>query len=408
MTETALDQFHIIDLSSQIPGPFCTKLFADHGADVIKVEPPGVGDMARTIGPFHKDDPHPEKSLTFFYLNSNKRSVTLNLESAAGRNILKSLVKKADALIESYPPGYMDELGLGYQALEKINPQLVMTSITPFGQTGPYRDAPGNDLIYEAMGGIMYVSGAYDREPLKHGQPQSLYIGGVTAAYATSVALFARTFLGQGQHVDLSLREGVAAHHHSTPVRYSFVGGIERRAPKDEAGSPKGGAHFEGIVPVKDGYVGATFQRGVSRDSLSEYVKMLGHPELQDTDFSTPQLQGRLPKDKDRMLLSLLKEWGKYDYFNTAGSNSWVASVVQTSEDLVNNPHLDARGYFTEVEHPVIGKIKMPGEIFRLTESPWSLRRPAPLLGQHNQEVYCGELDFTTQDLVRLRQQGVI
>ena len=407
MASTALQGFRVIELSGGIAGPFAGKLFADYGADVIKLEPL-QGDEARTLPPFFHDEPHPEKSLAFLYLNTNKRSVTLNIETAHGRRIFRDLVANADALIESHPPGYLDGLGLGYDELSRCNPNLVLTSITPYGQSGPYRDYPGNDLIYEAMGGIMYTSGAYAREPLKHGHPQSLYIGGITAAYATSAALFTRGWLGKGQHIDLSLREVVAAHHHSTPTRYSFAGSIERRAPKVDAGSPKGGAHFEGIVPVKDGYVGATFQRGIQRGTYSDYVKMLGRPDVDDPDFPPIMFPARIPEDKDEILLSILKDWGKFEYFNKAASESWVAAVVQTSQDLVEGEHLNARGFFTEMEHPVIGKIKMPGEISRLTGSPWSLRRHTPLLGQHNKEIYCGELGFSEEELVQLRRQSVI
>ena len=407
MAATALGQFRIIDLSTHIAGPLCTKMFADYGAEVVKVEPPGAGDPSRNIGPFFKNDPHPEKSLLFFYLNCNKQGVTLNLETAAGRNILLSLIKDADALIESFPPGYLAKLGLGYEELEKINPGLVVTSITPFGQDGPYRDYAGNDLVYYAMSGMMYASGAHDREPLKHGHPQSYYMGGMIAAYATSAALFSRALTGQGQHIDLSLQESVAAHQYDSATRYSYTGTIERRAPKVESGSTKG-TRFEGIVPGKDGYIAPTMQRGRPTAPFSDYVALLGHPELNDTKFASRQLIAEHREELDDVLLPLLKEWKKEDYFNTFMSEGFVAGVVQTSEDLVNCPQLKERGYYTEVEHPVIGKIKVPGEMFRLPECPWSLRSPAPLLGQHNEAVYCGELGYTKEDLVTLRQLRAI
>ena len=412
MITNAYGKYRIIDLSTNIAGPFCTKLFADYGSDVIKVEAIGVGDPARSLGPFFRDDPHPEKSLLFLYLNGNKRGVTLNIQSAIGRKILLELIKGADMLIESFPPGYLTELGLGYETLEKVNPELVMTSITPFGQTGPYRDYLGNDLIYYAMGGIMYTSGAYDREPLKHGHPQSLYLGGIQAAYATSAALFSRTLTDQGQHIDLSLAAVMAAHHYQPVVRYGFTGAIDRRAPKLEAGSAKGNG-LGGIVRAKDGYIGAAARpRGGAGDGgqgfpgpsvLAEYVRLLDRPDLVDQ-----VVQIKNPQEAEELLLPVLREWRKFDYFNTLMSNGGSASVVQTGEDLVNCPHLEERGFYAEVEHPVIGKIKMPGEVFRMSKSPWSLRFPAPVLGQHNEAVYCGELGHTKQQLVMLRQQGAI
>ena len=407
MTETALGQFRIIDLSTGVAGPLCTKMFADYGSEVIKVELPGSGDPSRSIGPFFHDDPHPEKSLLFFYLNCNKQGVTLNPETVAGKNLLLALIKDADTLVENFPAGYLESLALGYEELEKVNPGLVVTSITPFGQNGPHRDFAGNDLIYYAMSGMMYSSGAHDREPLKHGHPQSYYMGGMTAAYATSAALFSKALTGQGQHIDLSLQESVAAHHYDSATRYSYTGTIERRAPKVESGSFKG-TRFEGIVPAKDGYIAPTMQRGRPTAPFHEYITLLGHPELDDDRFADRHLIAEHREALDEVLLPLLKQWDKAEYFNTFMSEGFVAGVVQTSEDLVNCPQLKERGYFVEVVHPVIGRIKVPGEMFRLPECPWSMRRPAPLLGQHNEAVYCDELGYTKKDLVAFRQQGVI
>ena len=409
MPEGPLSAFRIIDLSTHIAGPFCARLVADYGADVVKVESPGVGDASRGSGPFFSDTPDREKSLLFLYLNANKRGVTLNLECAAGRALFVEMVKSADAIIESYPPGYLDSLGLGYTYLETYNPGLVMTSVTSFGQTGPYREFLGSPIVYEALGGVMYTSGAYDREPLGHGHPQSLYIGGITAAYATSAALYSRGTSGKGQQIDVSLMEVMAAHHVSPPNKYIYTGAIERRAPKDEAGSAKAGPHFQGVVPVKDGFVGATFQRGTQRPgTFSEYVNLLGHPELTSLQESNPQQPNEFPKELDDALLSILKEWNKFDYFSHAASNSWVAAVVQTSEDLSRSPQLLERGFYSEIEHPVVGKLKMPGEIYKLPKSPYSLRVPAPLLGQHNKEIFCEEMGVPQNDLVMLRRHGVI
>ena len=161
--EQPLSDVRVLDLTWYITGPYCTKLLADYGADVIKVEPPGGGDPARRLGPFLNDDPHPEKSGLFLHLNTNKRGITLNIECETGKRIFKELVKKADILVESFPPRVMPSLGLGYETLEKINPMLVMTSITDFGQTGPYRDFKGSELIYQGLGGPMYTTGTPDR-----------------------------------------------------------------------------------------------------------------------------------------------------------------------------------------------------------------------------------------------------
>ena len=226
-------------------------------------------------------------------------------------------------------------------------------------------------------------------------------------SYATTAALYARAFSGEGQHVDLSMQEVVAAHHYMSPTRYSYMGAIERRAPKIEGGSFKG-TRFEGIVPGKDGYIGASGQHGRQRPLFTEYANLLGRPDIDDPKFATPSSRIEPAEELDSVLLPILEQWNKYDYFDAAMEQGWVAGVVQTSEDLINCPQLEARGYYTEVEHPFIGKIKIPGEIFRLPESPWTMRTSAPLLGQHNKEVYCDEMGYTKRELILMRQQGVI
>ena len=400
-------KFRVVDMTRGIAGPFATKLLADYGADVIKVEPPH-GDPSRRMGPFAGDDPHPEKSLLFLYLNCNKRGVTLDVETAAGRKLLLDLLSTADVLMEDYAPGYLDGLRLGYPHLEELNPRLVMTSITPFGQTGPYRDYKGNDLVYYAMGGMMYTSGAYHREPLKHGQPQSLYLGGIVTAYVTSAALFARRTLGQGQHVDLSLSEVMAADHYQPAARYAFSGAVTRRAPKSDTGQEKG-TGFLGMVPAKDGYVRASIsppQRLYSRagpQPWHEYAALLGHPEIGDALSEASSTE-----EIDEILLPVIREMPKLEYYHRLMTNEWLAAAAQTPQDLAECPQLEERRYFTEVEHPVIGRVKFPGEVVKLPRSPWNLRFPAPLLGQHNSAVFRGELGRSQDELVALRQVGAI
>ncbi len=407
MADTALDGLRVIDLSYGIAGPMCAKMLADYGADVVKVETPKGGDESRRAGPFFEDDPHPEKSLLFLYLNCNKRGVTLDIETQGGRKVLRELVKGTDVLIESYPPGYLDSLGLGFGDMEKINPGLVMTSITPFGQTGPYRDYQGSDLVYYAMSGIQYASGAHDREPLKHGHPQSLYMAGISAGYTTLAAIFSRLFTGRGQQIDLSIMEVMASHYVDTTIRYSYAGLIERRAPKAEGNSFKG-TGFDGIVPVKDGHISPTVQRGRQHGTFFEYATFIGAPEIDDPRFSDRQTRSLNAKALDEAVLPVLKRWKKMDYFQAAAKDGWIVGLVQTSEELANSAQLHERGYYVEVDHPVIGRIRFPGGYIGFTETPWSLRRAAPLLGQHNEEVFCGELGYSKEDLVRLRELGAI
>jgi len=217
--EQALSDVKVLDLTWHISGPYCTKLFADYGADVIKVERPGEGDPARGTGPFFQDDPHPEKSGLFLHLNTNKKSITLNLKSETGKRILKELVKDVDILVESFSPRVMPSLGLDYEVLEKVNPNLVMTSISNFGQTGPYQDFKMSELILSGMGGDMYSCGLPDREPVKMGANIVQYQVGTMAATATVFAFYAARYQGVGQHVDVSMME-------------TQLGTIDRRAPE--------------------------------------------------------------------------------------------------------------------------------------------------------------------------------
>lgn len=203
----ALSDLRVLDLTWYIAGPYCTKLLADYGAQVIKVERPGRGDPARRMGPFPNDEPHPEKSGLFLYLNTNKKSVTINLKSTTGIELLRELVREADVLVENFAPRVMPSLGLSYHMLSNINPALVMVSISNFGQIGPYRDYRASELILYGIGGAMNATGTLDGGPLKLGGNVVQYQAGVVAAVATMGAVLASRFRGVGQHVDISIIE---------------------------------------------------------------------------------------------------------------------------------------------------------------------------------------------------------
>ena len=230
MPERALEGVKVLDLTHHISGPYCTKLLADFGADVLKVERPG-GDPARRMAPFYHDEIDPEKSLVFAYLNTNKKSVTLNLKSEKGIQILRSLIQESDVLVENFSPRVMVSLGLDYASLQKINPSLVMTSISNFGQTGPYRDYKASDIVEYAMGGLMYISGAYDREPLKHAFNQAQFKSGTDGASATLIAMYHQRLSGEGQRVDISIQEAVATGLRDVVNNFTYTGAVRRRQP---------------------------------------------------------------------------------------------------------------------------------------------------------------------------------
>ena len=251
MSAQALSDVKVLDFTHYIAGPYCTKLLADYGADVLKIEHPEGGDGSRRLGPFPGDDPHSEKSGLFLHLNTNKRSIALNLKSRAAREIVTELVKEVDIVVESFRPGTMSRFSIGYEYLKTINPSLVMTSISDFGQTGPYRDHRGSEIIFYGMGGEMYSTGLDEREPVKLGGTVVLYQAGATAAVATMGALFAAFDQGLGQHVYVSILDtqvGSIDRRMSMLLAYQYNGEITRRM---SYGSHDG--YPGGVYPCDDG-----------------------------------------------------------------------------------------------------------------------------------------------------------
>jgi len=393
MSDQTLDGVRVLDLSEYVSGSYCTRLLAGWGAEVIKVEKPGDGDGARTIGPFPGDAPHPEKSALFLYLNTSKKSITLNLKSATGVRILKELAKNADVLVENFAPRVMPGLGLGYETLEKINPRLVMTSITSFGQTGPYRDYKAYPIISYAMGGLMHVSGQPEREPLQSSSLLPEYGGGLYGFVGTMMALRSRRETGQGQHVDVSIMECIAGSHQFTLTWPAYSGVL--------LGRPGWTAP---VFPCQDGYV----MLGLVRVEPALLSRLTGVPELaEDPRFQTEQ--GRADNDDElRALVARgLKNLGKKEIFDTCALWRMLCGYVATVDDVLDNPQYRARDYWVELEHPYAGKITYPGAPVKMTETQWKMH-PAPRLGQHNQDIYCQRLGYTKEDLVRLRETGVI
>ncbi len=398
MADQALEGLKVIELGRYVAGPYCGKVLADYGADVIKVEMPGRGDPARDLGPFPDDIAHPEKSGLFLYLNTNKRGVTLNIESETGRRMLLDLLRDADVLIESFPPGFLPALGLGYTELEKVNPALIVTSISNFGQSGPYRDYQASELTLYAMGGMMYITGAEDREPLKHGLSQAQYGAGENAAIATLAALQSQRATGVGQQVDISLMETVASLLVVQTAMYSYIGAIARRQRNL-------GRALQNVTPCADGYVAPVLGAGADWAKLAE---LSGIPDFRDPKFSTAQGRAQHADEVDALIMQWFAEHTKEYLFHTAQAAGFAFGLVQDAAEIAACPQLDARGYFVTVDHPVAGRLRYPGTAFRLSETPMAPPKPAPLLGQHNEAVFGSKLGFSRRELVQLRQAGVV
>jgi crotonobetainyl-CoA:carnitine CoA-transferase CaiB-like acyl-CoA transferase len=397
MMPLALDDIRVLDISQGIAGPFCAKLLADFGADVIKVEPSG-GESGRTMPPFFHDDPHAEKSLFFLLLNLNKRGIILNLETPEGAKIFKDLVRQADIIVETFQPGHLASLGLGYDTLERENPLIILTSITPFGQTGPYSQYKGEEIVAYAMGGIMSISGTADREPLKHGGFQAQYEAGLNGVIATLYTLLLRDVIGEGQHLDISVQEVVNSTMVTNQPYFSWMGGVQGRRSE--------GSRFRHVMPCKDGYFVSQPGGGASWDDIADFY---GREELKDKRFADNNQRVINGQALDEIILDATKDRTMAEMFKTASEQyRMLFGIVQTPADLVNCPQLEARHFYQEVEHPVIGKIKVPYRLWNMTETAPQYRRPAPLLGQHNAEVYTELCGYTEADMVKLRERGVI
>ena len=403
--DQALSDVKVLDLTHHIAGPYCTKLLADYGADIIKVERPGEGDPARKMGPFFEDDPHPEKSGLFLHLNTSKRGITLNLKSETGKKIFRKLVNGVDILVENFSPRVMLSLGFEYEKLEALNPKLVMTSISNFGQTGPYRDFKASELILYGMGGAVNDTGVLDRYPLKKGGNVIQYQAGVISAVATMLAFLTSRAQGIGQHVDVSIFEsqmGTIDRRMSQLLTYQYNGEITYRMDPEEErpGFPVG------VYPCADGF----FHIAGGFVFWPRVAQMIGRPDLvTDQGFSTPQGQ-RDPDNLERFLViwyPWIIEHTKKEIIEAGQAAGVLCGPINTTEDLVNDPHWEAREFWAEVDHPVTGKVTYPGAPFKMKETPWQVSRPAPLLGQHNEEVY-GELGYSKEDLVRLKEGGII
>jgi crotonobetainyl-CoA:carnitine CoA-transferase CaiB-like acyl-CoA transferase len=374
---SALDDIKVLDISQGIAGPLCARLLGDFGADVVKVEPPG-GEAGRRMPPFFEDDPDPEKSLFFLLCNLNKRGVVLDLEEPEGAALFRALARSADVIVESFQPGYLASLGLDHASLEAENPGLIMTSITPFGQTGPYSHYKGCEIVTYATSGIMAISGTSDREPLKHGGFPGHYESAMNGMLATNIALLARDMTGIGQHVDVSMQEVVTSSLVINQPNYSFAGGVQGRR------KPEGGS-LGHVTPCADGYFVA--QEGGSA-TWNDIANFFGREELKDERFSNPAQRMLHGHELDEIIKDAVKDRTMAEMFRTASEQfRMLFGIVQTPEDLANCPQLAARDYYQEVDHPVIGKICVPFRLFNLSTGGATCRRPAPLLGQHTAEV---------------------
>ncbi|MDO8671066.1 MAG: CoA transferase [Dehalococcoidia bacterium] len=411
--KAALAPYRVLDLSDE-NGQMCGKILAELGADVIKVEPPG-GDQSRSIGPFYHDEPDPEKSLFWYALNRSKRGITLNIESAVGREILLRLVRIADFVVETVEPGYLDSLGLGYEKLGETNPRIILTSITPFGQNGPRKDYKASDIVSMAMGGLMGLCGDEEHPPLRFGVPQAMYLAGSQAAAGTMIAHYFRQLTGEGQQVDVSIQESVVLATYHTQQFWNMHRVLRPRHGKGwDQGPPIGYTELQ--FPCKDGYIAGSIggpsavpllkwlaQEGLD-EGIDDSLKQRDWTKL-DSFYIKPEERREIEKAVKRLAMRHTGD----ELYEEALARRILWFKVNTPKGIVESPQLKARDFFQRLDHPELADtITYPGAPVWLSETPWQIKSRAPMIGEHNLAVLHEELGMSRQELAVLKAEGVI
>jgi len=376
---------------------------ADLGANVIKIEPPGEGDPARKMPPFPEDKPHPEKSGLFIYLNTNKRGITLDPETPRGKQIFLELAENADVLVEDLPPGRMEEMGLGYEDLKAVNPGLIVTSITPFGLSGPYRDYKGRALNMSHASGQAFLlpllSPHPDRPPVKPGGHASDYDPGLAAVVAVLAAIYHKGVSGRGQHIDMSKQEALISMQRVESVTYA----------NDELVMTRTGNMARmpgGVLPCKDGHIVVITPQEHQWKAL---MKLIGDPPWSREPWCDDRdARNQHANEINKLLIEWTTRHTKEEIFRKGQALSCPVSPSNSVEDLMNSEQLKAREFFRDVSHPQVGQFQMPSSASRFSESPWRFERNAPLLGESNEEIYIETLGYTREDLDTLKSEGVI
>jgi crotonobetainyl-CoA:carnitine CoA-transferase CaiB-like acyl-CoA transferase len=413
MTESLLGGYRALDLTDE-KGVFCGKVLADMGVDTVKVEKPG-GDPMRRIPPFYHDIPDPEKSLFWFAYNTNKRSLTLNLETSRGQELFKKLVKSADFVIESFPPGYLAKLGLDYENLAKINPRLIMTSITPFGQSGPYSKLKASDLVAQAMGVLLWQTGDKDRAPVRTTLPQAYLHAGSDAIEATMMANYYRGLTGEGQQVDVSIMESVLwVAGRALPFWDCSKIEIKRSGSYWD----RVGRRFPAIWECQDGYVGYLIQASVAGDKTNQSItdwmdsEQMAPKFMKERNWKSWDWNQITQSDLDEMIEAVsrfFKAHTAQELEEGAVARGIMLNKVGDSSDTYHSEQLKARNFWVNLQHDELqDTIAYPGPFAKFSLTPIEINRRAPLVGEHNDEIYVEELGLSESQVSALKADGII
>ena len=413
-----LEDVRVLEVGGEI-GAWCGKLLADMGAAVIKVEPPS-GDPTRAYEPFYENEPGPDRSLFFWHYNTSKRGMTLDVKHESGGQIFRSLAKRVDVVVDSYPPGYLASVGLGYDDLREANSSLVMASITPFGQGGPYSDYESTDLTALAFGGPVWSCGYDDHDipPVRGGGNQACHTVGHYAAIGIMTALVYRQFTGVGQYIDVNMHAALNITTEAATYSWLVAGDTVQRQT---------GRHAS-VIPTPQAQVlcndGRYVNVGIGARTEEQWFHLLawmeeeGLVENLGEYLSYPSREAMRRGDPDAMaqqrrvaetLRLMAAKTDSYDLFTRAQELGFQWGIINAPEDVLNDPHFKARGFPVEVEHPELDRTFIyPGAPYKLPESPWRLANRAPLLGEHNHEIYGQELGISEDRLAELKSAGVI
>lgn len=417
-SESLLDPCRVLDLTDY-RGFLCGRILGDFGADVIKIEPP-EGDPIRCEETAVHDIPDGLRHLYWDAYNANKRGITLDLASAAGVDLFCRLLKTTDVVVESFPPGHLDGMGLGYSYLNQVVPGIVMVSITAFGQNGPWRDYSGSDLVLWALSSYMYVTGDDDRPPVRISLPQSHLHAGLEAAASAMVALYHRQLTGEGQRVDVSAHQALAVVSLQNQQYWNLAEFVPRRAGPSQSLSGVRWAQQRRLWPCKDGYIAFVLFSGhlgaEGNRALTQWMddEGLAPRYMKRIDWNTFDPQGIEMSEKEYLqtveaLALFFRRHTKAELYERAVRERIILCPCSTAGDIVEDAHLGARGIWTQVSQPDIGRsISFPQPCMEFSEADCRIRRRAPLRGEHNEEIYCGEMGLSRDELRLLSERRVV
>ncbi len=424
-SESALGDIRVLDLTGEA-GQYCTKLLADLGADVIKIEPPG-GDPVRALPPHYKDNA--DASLYWLNLNTSKRSVTLNLDDGGGRDLFKRLAATADIIVESFQPGYLAGIGLGYEDLAALKEDIIVTSISGFGQDGPHAQYKAPDIVGVAAGGVMWMAGEPTDPPNVPPWRQGYISASIIGAATSLIALFHRDQSGEGQHVDVSMQEALSIAQETAMQTWDMLEALRCRT------GSRGIIPFDvpgiGVYECSDGHVfgylgtpgGAPWsemlawmdEEGMAEDLTGEpYKEFIDNLNLRFLTTFTED-PGAIAQKIQTMthITGILRKFTatktKWEMYEQGQGRRLLWGIVSTPKDLAENPQLKARNWLTPVEHAELkATLNYPGTPYRLSETPWAIHARPPLVGEHNQQVFGEELGLSESEWHELEAQGAV